>query len=32
MMFYNEKRPHTRNGYKTPKQKETEYFSKHSAF
>ena len=25
MLFYNEKRPHTQNGYKTPLKKETEY-------
>ena len=25
MLFYNEKRPHAQNGYKTPLRKETEY-------
>ena len=25
MLFYNEKRPHTKNGYKTPLRKENEY-------
>lgn len=25
MLFYNEKRPHAKNGYKTPLRKETEY-------
>ena len=26
--FYNEERPHSKNNYKTPSQKEAEYFSK----
>ena len=26
--FYNDERPHSKNKYKTPTQKETEYFSK----
>ena len=26
--FYNEERPHSKNKYKTPSQKEAEYFSK----
>lgn len=25
MLFYNEKRPHAKNGYKMPSKKETEY-------
>lgn len=28
MIFYNEKRPHAKNGYKTPAKREHEYFSK----
>ena len=28
IQFYNEKRPHSKNNYKTPSQKEAEYFSK----
>lgn len=27
MVFYNEKRPHYQNSYKTPIKKEAEYFS-----
>lgn len=30
MKFYNEKRPHAKDAYKTPVQKETEYYSKHA--
>lgn len=30
MIFYNEKRPHAKNGYKTPAKKELEFFSKHA--
>ena len=29
MVFYNEKRPHDKNGYKTPEKKETEYHERH---
>ena len=28
IQFYNEERPHSKNKYKTPSQKEAEYFSK----
>ena len=28
--FYNESRPHSKNRYKTPSQKEAEYFSKNA--
>lgn len=28
MIFYNEQRPHTRNGYKTPFKKEVDYLNK----
>lgn len=28
MIFYNEKRPHAKNGYKTPAKRELEFFSK----
>lgn len=28
MIFYNEQRPHAKNGYKTPFKKEVEYFNK----
>ena len=30
IQFYNEERPHSKNKYKTPSQKETEYFSKYA--
>ena len=30
IQFYNEERPHSKNKYKTPSQKEAEYFSKHA--
>ncbi|MCH5197067.1 MAG: transposase [Oscillospiraceae bacterium] len=29
MVFYNERRPHAKNGYKTPEKKETEYHERH---
>lgn len=29
MIFYNEKRPHAKNGYKTPSKKEIEYHERH---
>ena len=31
MIFYNESRPHAKNGYKTPNKKESEYFSKQAS-
>ena len=31
MTFYNEHRPHAKNGYKTPAKKEAEYWSSHEA-
>lgn len=30
--FYNQKRPHAKNGYKTPAGKEQEYYSKNNVF
>ena len=30
IQFYNEERPHSKNKYKTPSQKEAEYFSKYA--
>ena len=27
MLFYNEQRPHAKNGYKTPAKKEAEFFN-----
>lgn len=31
MLFYNEKRPHTKNGYKTPAKWELKFFSKQAS-
>ena len=31
MVFYNEKRPHAKNGYKTPARKEQDYINKHAS-
>ena len=28
MIFYNERRPHSKNGYKTPEKKEKDYYDK----
>lgn len=28
MIFYNERRPHAKNGYKTPLKKELDYYNK----
>ena len=31
IIFYNERRPHAKNGYKTPRKKEEDFFNKHAA-
>ena len=31
MVFYNEQRPHAKNGYKTPLKKELDYFNKQAS-
>lgn len=31
MVFYNEKRPHAKNGYKTPARKEQDYLNKYAS-